>query len=716
VPTNTGFIFLLQYLAISIATKIFFILSLSFANALSAQRCDTAFFATSFFTNDGKYLIAGELVPAPQNELLWLGLSETTGGKRKGIITKLTTKGSLLWSREYTIANYANLEFFKIIPLLNGSALVAGRVFSPDPATQTIGASGIVILSIDKFGNVLWSKVLDADASPERKTYFFGNLIQTRDDGLILSISVAYSGTGRKFRLGSYILRLQANGEVVWAKQMVSDDVEIAYFGSYYYKALKQLPNGNIVTGSLFDNFDVQTIQLSKMGYYFAELDYATGNRIWDKSYLFKPGLITTPTEVKNIALLPNGDLSFVTHVYGKLASNTKHFRPVNIITNSTGNVKNIISYYNKNTNADSRIADVYEEEGNQVILMEDDIDKSAILAAIDTKGQLKWQKAFKGVPGTNGNFSSSLFPVGASYYFASTNKEKEELNLYNVDTAGSLTCLAAAADIVSESAMSSFEVINTNMNMNHMSTGKLYNANIRSVNINLQSRTDCRVSQCCTDIVDTAGTFSICEGSSFTLPDNTVVKEPGWYYTKTTNQNGCDRIGLYKISVIKNPSALTLPADTCMSRGDTIKLMATAGFEKYYWMNNPGSTSSDYAIYNPGVYRVSVANACGSKTDTIVIDEDCIYPVYIPTAFTPNGDNLNDVFQVPLQNRNHFLYLKIFNRYGNMVFQTANISQGWDGLVNNLPQPTGTYVYYLEMKDHRGKKIIRKGTFVLIR
>jgi gliding motility-associated-like protein len=95
------------------------------------------------------------------------------------------------------------------------------------------------------------------------------------------------------------------------------------------------------------------------------------------------------------------------------------------------------------------------------------------------------------------------------------------------------------------------------------------------------------------------------------------------------------------------------------------------------------------------------------------------LYNCYItvPTAFTPNGDGLND-FLYPLNAyKADNLEFRIYNRYGQMVFETTNWTKKWDGKIDGKPQASGTYVWMLSYKDRdTDKNIFLKGTSVLIR
>lgn len=103
----------------------------------------------------------------------------------------------------------------------------------------------------------------------------------------------------------------------------------------------------------------------------------------------------------------------------------------------------------------------------------------------------------------------------------------------------------------------------------------------------------------------------------------------------------------------------------------------------------------------------------CGTATDNVKIS---VYKViFIPNAFTPNNDGINDVFHImPIENYkvNKF---SIYNRWGKLMFETNDARNGWDGTFGGEPAPSGVYVYYIEMQN-RKKKISKKGTVVFLR
>ena len=89
---------------------------------------------------------------------------------------------------------------------------------------------------------------------------------------------------------------------------------------------------------------------------------------------------------------------------------------------------------------------------------------------------------------------------------------------------------------------------------------------------------------------------------------------------------------------------------------------------------------------------------------------------VMIPTAFTPNGDNRNDFFRIKYPDLVKTLHMAIYNRMGQKIFETTDPYKGWDGAINGLPQPIGTYIWQIEYTDMYNSKESLNGFVVLIR
>ena len=88
---------------------------------------------------------------------------------------------------------------------------------------------------------------------------------------------------------------------------------------------------------------------------------------------------------------------------------------------------------------------------------------------------------------------------------------------------------------------------------------------------------------------------------------------------------------------------------------------------------------------------------------------------VAFPNAFSPDGDGLNDIFN--FESRYIMaVNMKIYNRWGELVYQTTNVDQGWDGTVNGKQAPMGAYIHHTELTDDMGITFVKSGEIILIR
>ena len=102
------------------------------------------------------------------------------------------------------------------------------------------------------------------------------------------------------------------------------------------------------------------------------------------------------------------------------------------------------------------------------------------------------------------------------------------------------------------------------------------------------------------------------------------------------------------------------------------------------------------------------------SISKQLLIENNLIY--YFPSSFTPDGDGLNDVFNVSGQGIIDF-QMEIYNRWGQMVFKSFSINQKWDGTFRGKDLPTGTYVYKIKIISYGdNQKSVKSGTISLVR
>ncbi len=194
--------------------------------------------------------------------------------------------------------------------------------------------------------------------------------------------------------------------------------------------------------------------------------------------------------------------------------------------------------------------------------------------------------------------------------------------------------------------------------------------------------------------VTDTAGInyYNV----EITTPDSCIISEP-------------IMITSSKLENIK------IPTDTFFCENDTLLLA-----QKYngitYTVN--GLTSSSVMINKEGNYTIVATDVYGCQKifTTNVTQQNCAdCEAFIPSAFTPNGDGLNDLFKPKFFCYITQFHFRIFNRWGRVIFESNDINKGWDGFYVGNKLPSGSYVYYIDYKTSTGTVKTAKGLVTII-
>lgn len=136
-----------------------------------------------------------------------------------------------------------------------------------------------------------------------------------------------------------------------------------------------------------------------------------------------------------------------------------------------------------------------------------------------------------------------------------------------------------------------------------------------------------------------------------------------------------------------------------------------------FYW--EPPDNLSDINILAPIAspasekkYTLYATSAFGCKNEDAMMIK-VVAGIFVPTGFTPNGDGKNDRWHIPFLDPSLGATVRVYNRYGQVVYAVEGKTVDWDGVFNGKPQATGIFVYYISFKN--GRKDM-KGTFTLIR
>lgn len=208
-----------------------------------------------------------------------------------------------------------------------------------------------------------------------------------------------------------------------------------------------------------------------------------------------------------------------------------------------------------------------------------------------------------------------------------------------------------------------------------------------------------------------TISTYHWNNGSSNSTMD---VSQPGIYYV-TGNDKDCSTSDTITVDVA-DPYVRILENDTTICSNQPLKLHAEANPMSSFSWNN-GATDNTTIASKAATYIVTAKNQCGSYSDSVVTTvENCDCYLFVPSAFSPNGDGFNDVFKPNLACNPVSYTMDIFNRYGQRIFMAASPAVAWDGTFHGRLIDEGTYFYYIKFKGPLGNIVERKGDITLIR
>ncbi len=151
-------------------------------------------------------------------------------------------------------------------------------------------------------------------------------------------------------------------------------------------------------------------------------------------------------------------------------------------------------------------------------------------------------------------------------------------------------------------------------------------------------------------------------------------------------------------------------------------------GADSYQWIPGDGTeqfyddslhTGFFYAYDDPGTYTICLwaSNEAGCE-DSVCheINIKIESTIILPNAFSPNGDGLNDKFLVIQEGIKELILLQVFNRWGDIIYNGNELTEGWDGTYKGKDQELGTYIYFLEAINSSDEKIVLKGNVTLMR
>lgn len=191
-------------------------------------------------------------------------------------------------------------------------------------------------------------------------------------------------------------------------------------------------------------------------------------------------------------------------------------------------------------------------------------------------------------------------------------------------------------------------------------------------------------------------------------------VVQPGSYWVEMSI-NGCVDTGYVAIGEILAPQ-VSLGSDTTICRGEMLTLEGPAA-DSFVWQN--GSQSRTFDVKYSGQYSLTAyKDGCADSGAIVVSMVDCDCRLFVPNAFSPNGDGINDRFEPQLDcNIGKYSFrISIYNRWGKRIFISYRPEDSWDGTVSGQNADVGSYFYRIEYRNSQGQPFFKQGDLTLLR
>lgn len=225
---------------------------------------------------------------------------------------------------------------------------------------------------------------------------------------------------------------------------------------------------------------------------------------------------------------------------------------------------------------------------------------------------------------------------------------------------------------------------------------------------------------------VSVQGISEVCKGDSVMLSaqsnwsnlewndgstvDSLLAIEPGPYTVSV--ENNCGVVSDTLLLIHRPDPFFSLGPDRliCPETPASLKIPAFAQI----WEWEDGSRATGRFITDPGTYSLWIADDLGCVAEDSVTFDLCTV-IWVPNAFTPSGDGLNDVFKPQGENLNEYRF-RVYNRWGQKLFETARYEEGWNGVFRGEEAQSGTYIWEVYYVDKNQQEQVEVGNFTLIR
>ncbi len=222
-------------------------------------------------------------------------------------------------------------------------------------------------------------------------------------------------------------------------------------------------------------------------------------------------------------------------------------------------------------------------------------------------------------------------------------------------------------------------------------------------------------------NIIEGTTPYSYLWSNGVTGSNQIINLNVGTYTVTITDANNCIAVTQ---ETVPYATGIFIQFDSVqnISCGETadgeVLATVTGGAPPYNYLWSSNQVASHIVNLPQGTYYVTVTdvNNCTNTDSVIITSESCPSYLWFPTAFSPNGDGVNDFFKPKYSFDLQKFQMRVYNRWGELVFETTNVNEGWNGAYKNTTQPMSTYVWVADYVLGENKKLTSAGNVTLVR
>jgi gliding motility-associated-like protein len=643
-------------------------------------------------TPDGGFIITGSSASSD-------GDINQNKGQSDAWIIKFNAAGNIEWQKIYGGTYSENLVAIKV--LAGGGYIVTGYTTSNDGDVSGLhGGTDIWVIRLDNVGNIIWQKCYGGSLNEFPETIF-----QTSSGGFILfghSTSMDGDVSGVHVGLGNlgdvWVVNLDGSGNILW---------QHCYGGSSGESAgeMEQTPDGGFIFTSYTSSANGDVSGNVNGDFWLVRIN-ASGNILWQKSL----GGNAAETPFGLVQVADGYVIAGISFSDERLNNNHGNGDVYVIKTDLNGNI--VWQKFYGGTEMEAAYSIIRASDGGYFLA---GISKSAdgetcknigqedyFILKLNAAGNLEWQKSYGGINrdkafGIIETADGSLYVTGSS--FSNDND---------------VTANHGAGDMWLTKLAFTGMSVNAEVSITSSTNTSCPGKNIQFTAVPINGGANPSYKWYINNIEQPSAI-----GAVF---NSTIIRDGDSIFCKLTSNLICidkaeAKSNSIKITIdtIGAPSDFLL-AESTICEGFPLEINSLRAFPTYLW--STGATSPSISVINSGIYWLEVPynTSCISRAYTKVLPKNCKQSFYFPTGFTPNSDGKNDFLKPIIYGLTLQYKLTIYNRWGQVIFNSTNPDNGWNGKWMSQLQDSNIFIWSCTYQLAGEAVKIEKGTFMLIR